>query len=89
MKIAIMGYSGSGKSTLAQKMADKYNIAVLHFDTVQFKPNWEIRSDAVKKKMTEEEYAALSAEDKAWMEERCNKLLENMKRLYDIANNIC
>ena len=41
------------------------------------------------KKMTEEEYAALSAEDKAWMEERCDKLLEDMKRLYDIANNIC
>ena len=34
-------------------MAEKYNIAVLHFDTVQFKPNWEIRSEVVKKKMTE------------------------------------
>lgn len=53
MKIAIIGYSGSGKSTLAQLIAEKYNIAVLHFDTVQFKPNWEVRSDAVKKKMTE------------------------------------
>ena len=53
MKIAIIGYSGSGKSTLAQKIAEKYNIAVLHFDTVQFKPNWEIRSDVVKKKMTQ------------------------------------
>lgn len=53
MKIAIIGYSGAGKSTLAQKMAEKYNIAVLHFDTVQFKPNWEIRNEAVKKKMTE------------------------------------
>ncbi len=53
MKIAIIGYSGSGKSTLAQKIAEKYNIAVLHFDTVQFMPNWEIRKDAVKKKMTE------------------------------------
>ena len=53
MKIAIIGYSGSGKSTLAQLIAEKYNIAVLHFDTMQFKPNWEVRSDAVKKKMTE------------------------------------
>ena len=53
MKIAIIGYSGSGKSTLAQLIAEKYNISVLHFDTVQFKPNWEVRSDAVKKKMTE------------------------------------
>ena len=53
MKIAIIGYSGSGKSTLARMLAEKYNIAVLHFDTVQFKPNWEIRNEAVKKKMTE------------------------------------
>ncbi|MBE6665004.1 MAG: ATP-dependent 6-phosphofructokinase [Ruminococcaceae bacterium] len=42
-----------------------------------------------KKKMTEEEYAALSAEDKEWMEARCAKLLADMQRLYDIANNIC
>ena len=53
MKIAIMGYSGSGKSTLARKLADKLNIPVLHFDAVQFMPNWEIRSDVVKRKMTE------------------------------------
>ncbi len=53
MKIAIIGYSGSGKSTLACKLAEKYHIAVLHFDTVQFKPNWEIRNEAVKKKMTQ------------------------------------
>ena len=42
-----------------------------------------------KKKMTEEEYAALSPEDREWMEARCEKLLADMKRLYDIANNIC
>ena len=42
-----------------------------------------------KKKMTEEEYAALSPEDKEWMEARCAKLLADMQRLYDIANNIC
>ena len=53
MKIAIMGYSGSGKSTLARRIAEKQNVPVLHFDAVQFMPNWEIRSDAVKKKMTE------------------------------------
>ncbi|MBE6926129.1 MAG: DNA topology modulation protein FlaR [Ruminococcaceae bacterium] len=53
MKIAIMGYSGSGKSTLARKLAQMHNIPVLHFDAVQFMPNWEIRSDAVKRKMTE------------------------------------
>ncbi|MBQ7908768.1 MAG: DNA topology modulation protein [Elusimicrobiaceae bacterium] len=53
MKIAIIGYSGSGKSTLARKLAEKYHIYVLHFDAVHFKPNWEIRSDVVKKKMTQ------------------------------------
>ena len=42
-----------------------------------------------KKKMTEEEYAALSPEDREWMEARCAKLLADMQRLYDIANNIC
>lgn len=53
VRIAIIGYSGSGKSTLARKLADKYGIAVLHLDAVQFKADWEIRNDAVKKKMTE------------------------------------
>ena len=42
-----------------------------------------------KKKMTEEDYAALSPEDREWMEARCEKLLADMQRLYDIANNIC
>ena len=51
MKIAIIGYSGSGKSTLAQKLAAYYEIPVLHFDTVQFRPNWEIRPQASKEIM--------------------------------------
>ena len=41
-----------------------------------------------KKKMTEHEYDALSAEDKEWMEARCKKVLDDMKRLYTIANEI-
>ena len=52
MKIAIIGHSGSGKSTLARKLADQYGIPVLHFDTVQFRPNWEIRPQASKEIMT-------------------------------------
>ena len=51
MKIAIIGYSGSGKSTLARKLSEHYNIPVLHFDTVQFRPNWEIRPQASKEIM--------------------------------------
>ena len=52
MKIAIIGYSGSGKSTLARKLADEYQIPVLHFDRVQFRPNWEIRPQTSKEIMT-------------------------------------
>ena len=52
MKIAIIGYSGSGKSTLARKLAEFYQIPVLHFDRVQFRPNWEIRPQPSKEIMT-------------------------------------
>ena len=52
MKIAIIGYSGSGKSTLARKLAEHYQIPVLHFDRVQFRPNWEIRPQQSKELMT-------------------------------------
>ena len=52
MKIAIIGHSGSGKSTLARTLSEKYGIPVLHFDTVQFRPNWEIRPQASKEVMT-------------------------------------
>ena len=52
MKIAVIGYSGSGKSTLARKLGAQCNIPVLHFDTVQFLPNWEIRSQEEKAAMT-------------------------------------
>ena len=51
MKIAIIGYSGSGKSTLARKLAEEYNLPVLHFDRVQFRPNWEIRPEGSKEIM--------------------------------------
>ncbi len=54
MKIAIMGYSGSGKSTLARKLGEIYKADVLHFDTVHFLPDWEIRSREEKERITEE-----------------------------------
>lgn len=50
MKIAVLGYSGAGKSTLARILAKHYKIPVLHLDTVQFKPNWEIRGQEEKEK---------------------------------------
>ena len=45
MKIAIIGYSGSGKSTLARKLANFYQLPVLHLDSVHFKENWQECSD--------------------------------------------
>lgn len=51
MKIVIMGYSGSGKSTLAKFLSEKYNLDVLHLDTVQFLPDWEIREQEEQKSM--------------------------------------
>jgi 6-phosphofructokinase 1 len=41
-----------------------------------------------KGKLKDEERAALSEEDKEWMVARCNAVLEDMKRLYAIANEI-
>ena len=49
MKISIVGYSGSGKSTLARLLAKKHQADILHFDTVQFLPDWRIRDDEEKK----------------------------------------
>lgn len=43
MKIAVIGYAGAGKSTLARTLGARYGIPVLHFDTVQFNPNWQER----------------------------------------------
>ncbi len=40
MKIAILGHSGSGKSTLARQLGERYDLPVLHFDTLQFRPGW-------------------------------------------------
>lgn len=43
MKIAVIGYSGAGKSTLAARLGELYRAPVLHLDTVQFLPDWQIR----------------------------------------------
>lgn len=54
MKIAVIGYSGSGKSTLSRKLGEKYGLPVLHIDTVEFKPNWVIRSLPKKQRIVAE-----------------------------------
>lgn len=43
MKIAVIGFSGSGKSTLARRLGELTGAPVLHLDTLQFLPGWEIR----------------------------------------------
>lgn len=54
MKIAVIGYSGAGKSTLARKLGERYGIPVLHFDTVQFTPNWQERDRTEAHRMVHE-----------------------------------
>ena len=54
MKIAVLGFSGSGKSTLAQRLGELTGAEVLHLDTVQFLPDWEIRPLEEKKKMVQD-----------------------------------
>lgn len=51
MKIAIVGFAGSGKSTLAQTLGELTGAPVLHLDTVQFLPDWEIRPEEEKQAM--------------------------------------
>ena len=48
-----MGYSGSGKSTLAREIGALCGADVLHFDSVHFLPNWEVRGKEEKQKITE------------------------------------
>lgn len=54
MKIAVLGYAGAGKSTLARALGELYHIPVLHFDTVQFTPNWQERDRAEAHRMVHE-----------------------------------
>ena len=54
MKIAILGFAGSGKSTLARTLGEISGAPVLHLDTVQFLPNWEIRDPEEKQRLVEE-----------------------------------
>ncbi|MBR3473694.1 MAG: DNA topology modulation protein FlaR [Oscillospiraceae bacterium] len=61
MKIAVIGFSGSGKSTLARKLGELTGAPVLHLDTVQFLPGWEIRPEEEKQAMVQDFLDANSA----------------------------
>lgn len=54
MKIAVVGFSGSGKSTLAQRLGKLTGAPVLHLDTVQFLPDWEVRPLEEKQAMVQD-----------------------------------
>ena len=51
MKIAILGTSGSGESTLAKRLGERYDLPVLHMDTVHFLPGWVERPFAEEEAM--------------------------------------
>ena len=63
MKIHICGYSGSGKSTLARALGEKYNIPVLHLDSVQWYGNWQCRSNEEQTEMVNK----FLAENDSWV----------------------
>ncbi|MDY0295167.1 MAG: hypothetical protein RBQ71_05095 [Acholeplasmataceae bacterium] len=47
MKIAVIGHSSSGKSTFSKRVAQVYQIPVLHIDKIFFEPNWVERDKKV------------------------------------------
>lgn len=63
IKIQICGYSGSGKSTLARALGEKYNIPVLHMDSVNWYGNWQYRSDEEKTEIVNE----FLSENESWV----------------------
>lgn len=46
MKIAVLGYAGSGKTYLSDLMSDKFNIPVLHLDSVKWDKEWKAIDDS-------------------------------------------
>jgi adenylate kinase family enzyme len=69
MRIAIVGNSGSGKTTLARRVAAKYDLPILHLDSVV----WEPDKIAVARS-PDEQHAAMdrfTAENSRWVVEGC------------------
>ncbi len=76
MKIVILGYSGSGKSTTARNIGQKYDIPVLHLDTVYWQENWQVRPVEESKAIV----ADFMAENKSWVIEGNYKALYQEER---------
>lgn len=39
-RILITGCSGAGKTTLAKKIAEKFELPLIHLDKIFWQPNW-------------------------------------------------
>lgn len=76
MKIAIIGYSGSGKSTLAKKLGKQYQLEVLHLDTVQFLPHWQVRPLTEKRNLVQ---SFLTTQDSWIIEGTYSKLFYDVR----------
>ncbi|MBE7088352.1 MAG: DNA topology modulation protein FlaR [Clostridiales bacterium] len=91
MKIQIIGFAGSGKSTLAAKLSKKYNLPVLHLDSVYWEGDWQVKDFAkqqeeVKKFITENNDYVIEGNYFKLVPERfssCDKLIFlNYNRFY-------
>ena len=76
MKIAVIGYSGAGKSTLARALGQRYGVPVLHFDTIQYTPNWQERDRGEAHRMVHE-----FMENPAWVMDGTYSKFEYVRRL--------
>lgn len=47
MKILILGYAGSGKTYLSDYLSQKYNISVLHLDSIKWDKEWKPIDDSL------------------------------------------
>lgn len=64
MRIAILGHSGSGKSTLARELGQRYDLPVLHFDAIHFRPGWV---ETTREEKREKVRAFLAAHPEDWV----------------------
>lgn len=61
-KISVIGNACSGKTTLSRELAKKYNLPLIHVDSIQFLPKMKLRDPGETRKILEEK-----SEDKEWI----------------------
>lgn len=50
-RISIIGGAGTGKTTLSNLLSEKYNIPVIHIDSIHHLKNWQVRDKAERDKI--------------------------------------